>query len=75
MIVRGNQQLWTLLHLKYTKHIKAENGQPGSGQLKTGANGKDIIVEVPLGTVAKNAETGEFQCEITEDLVVRIPAE
>jgi len=65
VILKGNQQLWTLLHLKYTKHIKAENGQLGSGQLKTGAYGKDVILEVPLGTVAKNAETGEYQCEIT----------
>ncbi len=67
VILKGNQQLWTLLHLKYTKHVKAEDGQPGAGQLKTGASGKDIFLEVPLGTVAKNAETGEFQCEITED--------
>ncbi len=67
IILRGNKQLWTLLHLKYTKHIKAEHGQPGSGQLKTGASGKDVILEVPLGTVARNADTGEFQCEITED--------
>lgn len=66
IILQGNQHLWTLLHLKYTKHIKAENGHPGSGQLKTGANGKDVILEVPLGTVARNAETEEFQCEITE---------
>jgi GTP-binding protein len=66
VILKGNHHLWTLLHLKYTKHIKAESGQPGSGQLKTGASGKDVIIEVPLGTVAKNAETDEFQCEITE---------
>lgn len=66
VILKGNQHLWTLLHLKYTKHIKAEDGHPGSDQLKTGASGKDVIVEVPLGTVARNAETGEFQCEITE---------
>ena len=67
IILRGNRNLWTLLHLKYTKHIKAEHGQAGSGQLKTGANGKDVILEVPLGTVARNAETEEVQCEITED--------
>lgn len=66
VILKGNKQLWTLLHLKYTKHIKAEAGMGGSDQLKTGANGKDAILEVPLGTIAKNAETGEFQCEITE---------
>lgn len=66
VILRGNKQLWTLLHLKYTKHVKAEPGEGGSGQLKTGANGQDAILEVPLGTVARNAETNEFQCEITE---------
>jgi len=66
IILRGNKQLWTLLHLKYTKHLKAEHGVGGSGSLSTGANGKDVILEVPLGIVAKNAETEEFQCEITE---------
>ncbi len=66
IILRGNQQLWTLLHLKYTKHVKAENGALGSGNLSTGANGKDVILDVPLGTVARNAETNDFQCEITE---------
>lgn len=65
IILKGNEQLWTLLHLKYTKHVKAEAGQSGSGSLKTGANGKDVILEVPLGTIARNAETEEFQCEIT----------
>lgn len=67
IILKGNRNLWTLLHLKYTKHVKAENGQGGSGSLRTGASGKDVILEVPLGTIAKNAETGDFQCEITED--------
>jgi GTPase len=66
IILKGNKQLWTLLHLKYTKHVKAENGVAGSGSLRTGANGKDVILEVPLGTVAKNADTGELLCEITE---------
>ncbi len=67
IILKGNKQLWTLLHLKYTKHIKAENGVNGGDQLKTGANGKDVIIEVPLGTVARSAETMEVECEITED--------
>ncbi len=67
IILRGNKQLWTLLHLKYTKHIKAEPGGAGGGSLKTGANGKDAILDVPLGTIAKNAETGEVLFEITED--------
>ncbi|MCD4788830.1 MAG: GTPase ObgE [Bacteroidales bacterium] len=66
IILKGNKQLWTLLHLKYTKHIKAGNGQNGMGSLKTGADGKDIFLEIPLGTVARNADTGEFECEITE---------
>ncbi len=67
IILRGNKQLWTLLHLKYTKHVKAEHGGAGGGSLKTGANGKDVILDVPLGTIAKNAETGEVLFEITED--------
>ena len=65
IILKGNQQLWTLLHLKYTKHLKAEHGEPGSKQLMHGANGKDVIIEVPLGTVARDAESGEHECEIT----------
>ncbi|MCD4745709.1 MAG: GTPase ObgE [Bacteroidales bacterium] len=67
IILKGNKQLWTLLHLKYTKHVKAEPGGNGGESLKTGANGKDIILEVPLGTIVKNTETDKFQCEITED--------
>lgn len=67
IILRGNSQFWTLIHLKYRKHIKAEEGESGSGSLSKGANGKDIYLDVPLGTVAKNAETGEQICEITED--------
>ena len=65
IILRGNNQMWTLLHLKYKRHIFAENGGSGGAQQSTGANGKDIIVEVPLGTVAKNDDTGEFLFEIT----------
>jgi GTP-binding protein len=67
IILRGNQQFWTLLHLKFTKHLKADHGESGSKQLMHGANGKDVYIEVPLGTVARDAETGEFECEITED--------
>jgi len=66
VILRGNQQLWTLLPLKYRKHVIASNGEPGRGQNRTGAQGKDIILEVPLGTVAKDAETGEVMFEITQ---------
>ncbi len=72
IIVRGNAQMWTLLHLKYRKHIIAGLGQPGSGNHKTGANGEDIILDVPLGTVAKDAETGEIHFEILEDGETRI---
>jgi GTP-binding protein len=67
IIVRGNAQLWTLLHLKYTKHVIAGPGEPGSSALKKGADGKDVIIEVPLGTIARNAETGEIEFEITQD--------
>ncbi len=67
IILRGNPQLWTLLHLKYRKHIHAENGQNGSGAMKTGTSGKDSILEVPLGTIAKNAQTGEQEFEITKE--------
>ena len=67
IILRGNAQLWTLLHLKFRKHIFAGHGGAGSGGLKTGADGEDIIIEVPLGTVAKNAEGEELLFEITHD--------
>jgi len=67
IIVRGNKQLWTLLHLKYTKHVKAERGGDGSRQLSTGAYGKDVILEVPLGTVARDVDSGEMEFEITLD--------
>lgn len=67
IILRGNKQLWTLLHLKYQKHIFAGHGKSGASALKTGANGKDIYIEVPLGTIARDAETGEIDIEITED--------
>ena len=66
IILRGNPQYWTLIHLKYRKHIKAKPGESGSGNLCKGANGEDIILEVPLGTVARNAETGEVLFEITQ---------
>ena len=66
IILRGNKQMWTLIHLKYRKHIKAEDGGDGSAQLRTGKEGDDIILEVPLGTVAKNAETGEVLFEMME---------
>lgn len=67
VILKGNKQLWTLLHLKFSKHIKAGHGTHGSGNLKTGAQGEDKYIEVPLGTIARDSETGEFLFEITED--------
>ncbi len=67
IILRGNKQLWTLLSLKYQKHAIAGDGENGSGQLKTGAFGQDNILDVPLGTIARNAETNEIECEILEE--------
>ena len=67
IILRGNSQLWTLLHLRYYKNVIAENGEGGSGTLCTGKNGKDIIIEVPLGTIAKDEETGARDAEVLED--------
>lgn len=67
IILRGNQQLWTLLHLRYHKNVLAENGENGSKDNCTGRQGEDIILEVPLGTVAVNEETEEIEAEILED--------
>ncbi|MFT3909457.1 MAG: GTPase ObgE [Ferruginibacter sp.] len=66
IILKGNSQLWTLLHLRYFKNVLAENGQNGSGNNSSGKSGKDIIIEVPLGTIAINEETGEKEVEILE---------
>ena len=65
VILRGNEQLWTLLHLKFRKHVFATNGDSGGSSLKTGASGEDATIEVPLGTVARDAETNEVIFEIT----------
>lgn len=65
VIIKGNSQLWTLLHLRYTKHIFAESGGSGGKQQRSGASGKDALIEVPLGTVVKNEETGEILAEVT----------
>jgi GTP-binding protein len=67
VILKGNKNLWTLLHLKYKRHVRAGHGGAGGGSRSTGADGEDVYVEVPLGTVAKDVETGEELCEITED--------
>jgi GTP-binding protein len=65
IVLRGNNQMWTLLHLRYQRHIFAGNGVDGGKQQSTGADGKDVVIEVPLGTVARNGETEEFLFEIT----------
>jgi len=67
IILRGNKQLWTLLHLKFKKHVIASNGKSGEGGRRSGADGKDVILEVPLGTIAKNVDTFEQILEITKD--------
>ena len=66
VILRGNSQLWTLLHLRYFKNVLAENGEGGSKNNCTGRDGQDIIIEVPLGTVARDEITGEQEAEILE---------
>ena len=75
IILRGNKQLWTLLHLKFNKHLKAGHGAHGAGALQTGSQGEDKYIDVPLGTIAKDGETGEHLFEITyegeEKILVR----
>lgn len=67
IVMTGNSQMWTLLHLRYTRHLRAEHGNSGGGQRSTGSDGKIIVIDVPLGTIARDAETGEQIAEITED--------
>lgn len=67
IILRGNSNLWTLLHLRYFKNVLAEHGENGSKNNCTGRDGKDIIIDVPLGTIARDEETGEQEAEILED--------
>jgi GTP-binding protein len=67
VILKGNAQLWTLLHLKFRKHVISGDGEPGGSSLKSGKTGRDEILEVPLGTIARNAETGEILFEINKD--------
>ena len=66
IILRANPQFWTLIHLKYRKHIKAEDGEPGGSANRTGKSGSDVVLEVPVGTVAKDAESGEVLFEMLE---------
>ena len=70
--LRGNAQMWTLLHLKYQRHIKAGHGESGGKQCSFGASGEDKYIDVPLGTVVRNSETGEYMMEITQDNEVKI---
>jgi GTPase len=67
IILKGNKQMWTLLHLRYYKNVIAEDGEHGDKNLMSGISGKDIIIEVPLGTIALDEETGEKEGEILED--------
>ena len=65
VILRGNEQLWTLLHLKYARHVFATHGESGGSSLKTGASGTDAYIDVPMGTVVRDTETNEVLFEIT----------
>lgn len=65
--LRGNRNYWTLLHLKYERHILATNGESGSAKRSSGKDGEDRIIEVPCGTVVYDADTGEYLCDVTED--------
>ncbi|MBC7923056.1 MAG: GTPase ObgE [Ferruginibacter sp.] len=67
ILLRGNTQLWTLLHLKYRKHVIAEDGKPGEAARRTGSRGEDVVLEVPIGTIARHAETGQVLLEIAAD--------
>ncbi len=67
VILRANSQFWTLIHLKYRKHIKADDGEKGGAALCKGKNGEDIILDVPVGTTVKNAETDEILFDLSED--------
>lgn len=67
IVMVGNTQMWTLLHLRYTRHLRADHGESGGRQRSTGADGKDILIEVPLGTIAKDPDTGVTLGEITEN--------
>ena len=75
VIVRGNENLWTLLHLKFQRHIRAGHGGDGSSNRSTGSDGEDYIIEVPLGTVVRDTETNDILFEITEQGEEKIVAE
>jgi GTP-binding protein len=67
IVLRGNKQMWTLLHLKYRKHVKADHGGNGEGGNRSGLNAEDIYLDVPIGTIARDVDTGEILLEIMED--------
>ena len=67
VIIRANRNYWTLLHLRFERHIFATSGEGGSAKRSFGKDGEDRIIEVPLGTAAYDAETGEFICDVTKD--------
>jgi len=67
VIVRGNSNMWTLLHLRYTKHLIAGDGELGGSNQRSGHAGKDVFIEVPLGTIIRDEESGEVVCEVTEE--------
>lgn len=67
IILRGNRNLWTLLHLKYQRHVFAGNGQAGSEGRSSGKDGEDRVIEVPCGTAVYDADSGKFLCEVTDD--------
>ena len=72
IILKGNSNLWTLLHLRYYKNVIAEDGEKGGDNNRTGRDGKDIILEVPLGTIARDEETGEKEVEILSDGEIKV---
>ena len=72
IVLQGNAQLSTLLHLRYRKYVKSGQGQPGEGRRRTGANGQDVVLQVPLGTVVKKATTGQVLLEITQEEVTQV---
>jgi GTP-binding protein len=75
VILKGNKQLWTLLHLKYRKHVMATDGERGGSAQRSGKSGEDVILEVPLGTVARDFETGEIVGEVNDEgqtLIIKI---
>ena len=75
VIIRGNSNLWTLVSYKFKKHFKAGHGEHGSKNRSTGADGQDVYMDVPLGTVIRNAETNEILFEITQDGEEKIVAQ